>query len=91
MDSIYGIWGSYFNIPKAIFYLLKGDYKVLGFRALLAVLVYECLHVPCWTTNLSLSVKCNVVSCLCFSNDNQNQFSGATNADPREMLFVFEP
>ena len=22
-----GIWGSYFNIPKAIFYLLKGDYS----------------------------------------------------------------
>ena len=21
-----GIWGSYYNIPKAIFYLLKGDY-----------------------------------------------------------------
>ena len=21
-----GIWGSYFNIPKTIFYLLKGDY-----------------------------------------------------------------
>ena len=22
-----GIWGSYFDIPKAIFYLLKGDYS----------------------------------------------------------------
>ena len=21
-----GIWGSYYNIPKAIFYLLEGDY-----------------------------------------------------------------
>ena len=26
-----GIWGSYYNIPRAIFYLLKGDY--IGFRA----------------------------------------------------------
>ena len=25
-DRIWGIWGSYYNIPKAIFYLLKGDY-----------------------------------------------------------------
>ena len=24
---IWGIWGSYYNIPKAIFYLLKEDYK----------------------------------------------------------------
>ena len=24
------MWGSYYNIPKAIFYLLKGDYKLLG-------------------------------------------------------------
>ena len=25
IDRIWGIWGSYYNIPKAIFYLLKGD------------------------------------------------------------------
>ena len=25
--------GSYFNIPKAILYLLKGDYRVLGLTA----------------------------------------------------------
>ena len=24
--SICGIWGSYYNVPKAILYLLKGDY-----------------------------------------------------------------
>ena len=24
---IWGIWGSYYHIPKAIFYLLQGDYK----------------------------------------------------------------
>ena len=24
----WGIWGSYCNIPKAIFYLLKGDYRL---------------------------------------------------------------
>ena len=29
MDRIWGIWGSYYNIPKAIFYLLKGDYRWL--------------------------------------------------------------
>ena len=23
------MWGSYYNIPKAIFYLLKGDYRSL--------------------------------------------------------------
>ena len=26
VDRIWGICGSYFNIPKAIFYLLTGDY-----------------------------------------------------------------
>ena len=27
VDRIWGIiWGSFYNIPKAIFYLLKGDY-----------------------------------------------------------------
>ena len=24
VDRLWGIWGSYYNIPKAIFYLLKG-------------------------------------------------------------------
>ena len=28
VDRIQGIWGSYYHIPKAIFYLLKGDYRV---------------------------------------------------------------
>ena len=23
---IWAIWGSYYNLPKAIFYLLEGDY-----------------------------------------------------------------
>ena len=32
MDRIWGIWGSYYNIPKAIFYLLKGDYTKIGLR-----------------------------------------------------------
>ena len=35
VDRIWGIWGSYYNIPKAIFYLLKGDYRArvcLGFK-----------------------------------------------------------
>ena len=26
VDRIWGIWGSYYNLPKAIFYLLKGEY-----------------------------------------------------------------
>ena len=37
VDRIWGIWGSYYHIPKATFYLLKGDYKpntqVLNSRA----------------------------------------------------------
>ena len=27
VDRIWGMWGSYDNVPKAIFYLLKGSYK----------------------------------------------------------------
>ena len=27
VPRIWGIWGSDYKIPKAIFYLLKGDYK----------------------------------------------------------------
>ena len=30
VDRIWVIWGSYDNIPKAIFCLLKGDYRVMG-------------------------------------------------------------
>ena len=30
VDRIWGIWGSYYTIPKAIFDLLKWDYKYLG-------------------------------------------------------------
>ena len=26
---IWGIWGSYYNISKAIFYLLTGDYIII--------------------------------------------------------------
>ena len=26
VDRIWGIWGSYYNIPKTVFYLIKGDY-----------------------------------------------------------------
>ena len=29
LGRIWSRWGSYDNIPKAIFYLLKGDYRVL--------------------------------------------------------------
>ena len=27
VDRIWGIWGSYYNIPKAIVYLLQADYR----------------------------------------------------------------
>ena len=27
VDRIWGIWGSYYTIPQAIFYLLNGAYK----------------------------------------------------------------
>ena len=26
--AVWGIWGSYYKIPKAIFYLLKGDHTL---------------------------------------------------------------
>ena len=32
---IWGIWGSYFNIPKAIIYLLKGDHAAITVNAIL--------------------------------------------------------
>ena len=28
VDRIWGIWASYYNIPRAIFYLLKVDYSL---------------------------------------------------------------
>ena len=32
-NRIWDIWGSYYNVPKAIFYLLKGDYNCsIGLR-----------------------------------------------------------
>ena len=30
VHRIWGIWGSYYNIRKAIVYLLKGNYNLLG-------------------------------------------------------------
>ena len=30
VDRIWGIWGPCYNIPKAILYLLKGDYRDSG-------------------------------------------------------------
>ena len=30
VDGIWGIWGYYYNIPKTIFCLLKGDYWGMG-------------------------------------------------------------
>ena len=29
-DSIWGFWGSYYNLPEAIFYLLKGNYMFVA-------------------------------------------------------------
>ena len=37
VDRIWGIWGSYCNIPQAIFYLLKGDYRDWGLGLRLSV------------------------------------------------------
>ena len=31
VDGIWGLWGSYCNIPRAIFYPLKGDHRDLRF------------------------------------------------------------
>ena len=30
VDRIWGLWGSHYNISKAVFYLLKGDYNNPG-------------------------------------------------------------
>ena len=30
VDRIWGVWGSYYDIPKAIFYLLKLDKQIEG-------------------------------------------------------------
>ena len=30
--GVYDIWGSYYNIPRATFYLLQGDFQGLGIR-----------------------------------------------------------
>ena len=30
VDRIWDIWGSYSHLPKALFYLLKGNYKPYG-------------------------------------------------------------
>ena len=38
---MWGIWGSYYNIPKAIFYLLKGDDVFV-----VAVAVVAAVEVP---------------------------------------------
>ena len=38
VDRIWGIWRSYSNIPKAIFYLLKGDYSFFGLQNVVALL-----------------------------------------------------
>ena len=34
VDRTWDIWGSYYNIPKAILYLRKGDYNNLNSRHL---------------------------------------------------------
>ena len=32
VDRMWDIWGSYYNIDEAIFYLLKGDYSIKCFH-----------------------------------------------------------
>ena len=41
VDRIGGIWGSYYNISKAIFYLLKGDYSILKVATRLSAMVFS--------------------------------------------------
>ena len=48
VDRIWGIWGSYYKLPKAIFYLLKGDYS---FKA----------KASCWLTFLPSSLSLGVL------------------------------
>ena len=36
LDRLWGIWGSYCNMPKAVFYLLQGDYKDRVYRLRIA-------------------------------------------------------
>ena len=38
VERIWGTWGSYYSIPNAIFYLLKGDYKWLTIRVIISPL-----------------------------------------------------
>ena len=55
VDRIWGIWGSYSNIPEAILYLLQGDYTVKGLDACLGGpgIVRKCAaRYPC--TSLSI-------------------------------------
>ena len=40
VDRIWGIWGSYYTMPKAVFYLLQGDYSPTSFN-LLSIEQYE--------------------------------------------------
>ena len=44
MDRIWGIWGSYYNIPETIFYLIKGGYILnISFGDFGVALRGECL------------------------------------------------
>ena len=46
----FGIWGSYYNIPKAIFYLLKGDYicnRDCSIWAVEGYLPFLKISIPC--------------------------------------------
>ena len=38
VDRIWVIWGAYYNTPKAIFYLLEGDYNMEAFTCSVALL-----------------------------------------------------
>ena len=48
-----GIWASYYNIPKAIFYLLKGDYITTWYNC--TVMAHrDCDTVPPGTLQVEL-------------------------------------
>ena len=54
VDRIWGIWGSYYSIPKAIFYLLKGGlYIIPGPLIWFKVYSFMKLHWAPWVGSVT--------------------------------------
>ena len=73
VDRIWGIWGSYCNIPKAIFYLLKEDYK--SARAMQAEA--DCLAAPIGLNEHTIEPE-----------DAPNLLNPQNNPKPRPSLYT---